>query len=701
MKHISPTHPAQRERGDDDVIDLGQILHSLRAGWRVIAASFSALVGLGLVYLLLIATPVYTAKSVVMLETRQAQVVDFEGALSGLTGESGELNTEIEVIRSRELLSKVVDELDLTADPEFNARLRSPSFLARVRGIFSSATPEPSAEQVKSSVVNELLEALSARNIPSSYVFEIAVSSVDPQKAATIADAVARRYILNQIEAKFQATEQATSWLANRVGELKAELEAAEEKVKQFNAQTSLVSVEMLATLEVQLKDLRERATQMAASEKAAQARLEALEAAQSQSEKIAAAQDEGLNRLAGADAAAGGETFDQRYERIVARAKLELARASDQKQALERSLQALETQIASQGNDMIQLQQLTREAEASRMLYEYFLSRMKETSAQQGIQQADSRVISNAVVPVTPTAPRKSLVMAMCGILGLIIGVALVLVREAMHSAYRSARELEEDTGVTVMGQIPVIPGKDRVDILDYLVSKPSSAAMEAIRNLRTSVLLSNVDNPPQVIMSTSSIPGEGKTTNSLALATNLVGTGKSVLLLEGDIRRNTLLEYFPELKGRKGLVSVLSGEAGFDDVVALDPKTGVSILMGQRSTTNAADLFMSDTYMNFIDEMRRRFDYIIIDTPPVLVVPDARIIAKSADAILFTVRWDSTARGQVEAALQMFETVNQRVTGIVLSQIDSEEMKRYGYGGKYGRYGSYGAYGGNYYTE
>jgi capsular exopolysaccharide synthesis family protein len=278
---------------------------------------------------------------------------------------------------------------------------------------------------------------------------------------------------------------------------------------------------------------------------------------------------------------------------------------------------------------------------------------------------------------------------------------VALVLVREAMHSAYRSARELEEDTGVTVMGQIPVIPGKDRVDILDYLVSKPSSAAMEAIRNLRTSVLLSNVDNPPQVIMSTSSIPGEGKTTNSLALATNLVGTGKSVLLLEGDIRRNTLLEYFPELKGRKGLVSVLSGEVRFDDVVALDPKTGVSILMGQRSTTNAADLFMSDTYMNFIDEMRRRFDYIIIDTPPVLVVPDARIIAKSADAILFTVRWDSTARGQVEAALQMFETVNQRVTGIVLSQIDSEEMKRYGYGGKYGRYGSYGAYGGNYYTE
>ncbi|MDD8021763.1 MAG: CpsD/CapB family tyrosine-protein kinase, partial [Paracoccaceae bacterium] len=192
-----------------------------------------------------------------------------------------------------------------------------------------------------------------------------------------------------------------------------------------------------------------------------------------------------------------------------------------------------------------------------------------------------------------------------------------------------------------------------------------------------------------------------EGQTSNLLALAANLVGTGKSVRLLEGDIRRNTLLEYFPELKGRKGLVSVLSGEVSFDDAVAVDPKTGVSVLMGQRSATNAADLFMSDTYNSFIKEMRRRFDYIIIDTPPVLVVPDARIIAKSVDSVLFTVRWNATARGQVEDALQMFESVNQRVTGIVLSQIDSDEMKRYGYGGKYGRYGAYGSYGSNYYTE
>ncbi|MDD8023785.1 MAG: exopolysaccharide transport family protein, partial [Paracoccaceae bacterium] len=511
---------AQRERDDDDVIDLGQIFQSIRVGWKVIATSFAVLVVAGLVYLYLLATPIYTAKSVVMLETRQAQVVDFQGALNGLTGESGELNTEIEVIRSRELLAKVVDELNLAADPEFNGRLRDPSLVARLRGMFKTAGPEPTAEQVRASVVDALLGHLAVRNIPSSYVFEIAVQSVDPQKASMIADAVARRYILNQIEAKFDATEQATSWLANRVGELKAELEAAEEKVKRFNAQTSLVSVEMLGSLEIQLKDLRERVIQMGATQEAAQTRLTALEAAQTPTEKLAAAQDVTLTRLAGPDAGLDGETFDERFDRIVARAKLDLARATDQKQALERSQEALQTQIASQGNDMIQLQQLTREAEASRMLYEYFLSRMKESSAQQGIQQADSRVISNAVVPKAPTAPRKSLILAMCAILGLMIGVGMVLLREAMHNSYRAARELEEDTGVTVMGQIPVIPGKARTDILAYLVDKPSSAAMEAIRNLRTSVLLSNVDNPPQVIMSTSSIPGEGKTTNSLALA-------------------------------------------------------------------------------------------------------------------------------------------------------------------------------------
>ena len=681
---------------DDSVIDLGQIMSSLRIGWKTIGATTLTLMLLGFGYAHYLATPIFTAKSVVVLDTRKQQVVDLQGMMTGLTGESDELNTEVEVLRSRGLANKVVEELDLARDPEFNGVLRPASLKSQIFSWLGAEDVVRNPETERDAVVSAFLETLSVRNVPASYVFEIAVKSENPGKAALIADTVARRYILNQIEVKFDATEQATAWLTNRVGELKTELEAAEEKLKVFNASTSLISEVTLTSLEAQLKDMRDRVAQVTEQEAMILARVAALKTATTTDARAEIAKDAVLNRLRDNPPA-----FDQRYAQVVARAELDAMRATDQREALQRSLKTLSEQASAQGDDMITLQQLTREAEASRTLYEYFLSRLKETSAQQGIQQADSRMLSQAIIPAFPTEPRKSLILAMCGILGLMAGVGLVLFREATRNGYRTARQLEEETGIVVMGQIPIIPGKARRDILSFMVSKPSSAAMEAVRNLRTSVLLSNVDKPPQVIISTSSVPSEGKTTNSLALALNLVGTGKSVLLIEGDIRRNTLAQYFPTDPGSKGLVSLLSGKASLDEVVVKNAAMGLSVLFGEKSSINAADLFMSESWKTFIIQMRERFDYVIIDTPPVLVVPDARIIAQSADAVLFTVRWNDTSRVQVQEALRMFETLRLKVSGLVLSQIDGAEMKRYGYGGKYGSYGAYSGYGGKYYSE
>lgn len=681
---------------DESVIDLSQILTTLRAGWKTITAVCVLAIGMGGVYGYVLAVPEYTAKSVVVLDTRKPQVIDLEGMVSGLTGESDELNTEVEVLRSRGLADKVVSDLELVKDPEFNSVLRPASLQTRIKDMIGLKSEPKAPDAEMADVVSDFLKKLTVRNVPSSYVFEISVRSEDPRKAALIADTIARRYILNQIEVKFEATEQATAWLTNRVGELQTELEQAEGRLKAFNAQTTLISEISLTSLEAQLKDMRDRVAQIGDLETATLARLERLKTTTDAAARIEIAADALLTRLRN-----DPEAFETQYGRVVARAELDAARVKDQRMALERSLQTLSDQATAQGQDMITLQQLTREAEASRTLYEYFLSRLKETSAQQGIQQADSRLLSAAVVPTVPTAPRKSLIVAMCAILGLMLGVAIVLLREASRNGYRSARQLEEETGIVVMGQIPLIPGASRKDILTYLVEKPSSAAMEAVRNLRTSVLLSNVDKPPQVIISTSSVPGEGKTTNSLGLALNLVGTGKSVLLVEGDIRRNTLGQYFPTDSGKKGLVSLVSGDATDDEVIIHHPKLGLSVVSGEKSSINAADLFMSDAWRNLVARLRTQFDYIIIDTPPVLVVPDARIIAQTADAVLFTVRWNDTSRTEVQEALQMFESLRLRVSGLVLSQIDGAEMKRYGYGGKYGRYGAYASYGANYYRN
>ena len=180
-------------------------------------------------------------------------------------------------------------------------------------------------------------------------------------------------------------------------------------------------------------------------------------------------------------------------------------------------------------------------------------------------------------------------------------------------------------------------------------------SAAAEAYRNMRTSLMLSHIDNPPKVIMLTSAVPGEGKTTNSIALAQNLLGLGKTVLLVEGDIRRRTLNEYFENVP-EHGLVSVMSGDKTLSNAVFQSEGFGADILAGGNAITNAADLFSSEAFKVFIASARDTYDAVIIDTPPILVVPDARIIAEQADAVIFNLHWDKTSKSQLEESLRLF---------------------------------------------
>ena len=693
---------------DDDLIDLKALGGVIWRGKALVGIITAAAIVLGGIYAYGLATPMYRSGAVVMLQTDQGKVVDLESAVTGLSNDASVINSETEVLLSRNLIGKVVDALDLTKDPEFNAALRTPSLMARVKGGLKAmlggggsgpALPEDvAAERLRQSVISAVIGHIAIQNIPKSLVFQITVTTTDPEKSARIADTLSNQYILNQLEVKFDATEQATSWLTDRVAKLRADLETAEARVASFSSGTELINADTLAALERQLKETRDRITSAENSANEAAARANTLQAATTPQAQAEAAQDVQLTQLlAQIDQPGGGEAFAARLSQVTSRAQLDASRTAAQLTALTNSRDTLQAQIDRQGADLIQLQQLTREAEASRMLYEYFLTRLKETAAQQGIQQADSRILSTAVVPNAPAAPKKSLILAMSGLLGLMIGIGSVLFLEFRKKTFRTARDLERLTGYTVLGQIPLIPGEKRSDALDYLAAKPTSAAAEAIRNLRTSVLLANLDNPPQVIVVSSSIPGEGKTVLSLALAQNFIGMGKKVLLIEGDIRRRVFSQYL-DVDGKKGLISVLAGTASLDEARIRDLRVGADILIGEKSDTNAADIFSSSTFAAFIAEMRKSYDQIIIDTPPVLVVPDARVIAQQADALIVTVRWDSTTKSQVADALQMFESVNLRVSGLALNQISAKGMKRYGYGDKYGAYSGYGA---NYYTN
>ena len=368
-----------------------------------------------------------------------------------------------------------------------------------------------------------------------------------------------------------------------------------------------------------------------------------------------------------------------------------DVVRNRAQVRSLEVSLLATEQDAGLEFDKLQTIQQAERELASTQTLYETFLTRLKETSLQQGLQQADSRVLSESPGGFY-VSPQKSRILVMSGILGFMVGLAIILGRQYLHTGFRTSTDLERQLGLPVIGQIPRLKIRGRKQLVPFLIENPTSAAVEAYRNLRTSVLMSSLDTPPQIILSTSAVPGEGKTTNALSLAQNFAGLGKRVLLLEGDIRRQTLFEYFDLSRNIGGLLTVLEGHKTLPEVVVHDERMGIDILFGEKSTANAADVFSSATFAEFLQSLRESYDYIIIDTPPVLVVPDARVLGQHADALIFTVAWNRTSGEQIRESIRQLASVNVPITGMVLSQIDAAGMKRYGYGDRYGAYSGYG---------
>jgi capsular exopolysaccharide synthesis family protein len=686
---------------DRDLIDISKIFGIIfRKKYYVIFTSFVFLI-LSIVYVELLATPTYKSTSTIVMESREAQVMglDMESILGNLSSDSSVVNTEVQVLRGRLLMGRVVDELNLLDDPEFNTSLKPKGLLSQAKILLFGAPPESAEEDIRDVVVTNLLDQVTTSNIPQSLAFQIQVESESPKQSALIADTIARLYTDDQVRVKFEATKRAADWLTEQVADLKTELEATEEKIRDFQSNMSIASSVELTALDRQLKDTRDRRAAGDGQIGSLVTRREAYASATTRADQASALADPQMIELAVAadrgDAAAV-RAFDARRALLGQQMDQDILRLRSQVASYDQAEKNLLDTINRGSQELTQLEQMTREAEANKLLYEHFQTRLKEAVAQQGIQQPDSRLLSQAVRPLFAATPRKGLTLVMATIVGAMVGAGLALLREAAASGVRTANDLETLSGRVVLGQIPLLPEGQRAKVISYLAKNPTSALAEAVRNLRTSILLSNVDRAPQIIALTSSVPGEGKTMLTLALAQNLTQMGKKVLVIEGDMRRRTFRRYFEVPQG-SGLVRVLSDEIAIDQ--AAWPSNGMGdIIFGESSAVNAADLFSSQAFPRILEETRKLYDVILIDTPPVLVVPDSRIIAQHVDAVVFIVRWDHTSETQVQDALHMLETTNARIAGMVLSQIDPKGMRRYGYGD---RYGAYAAYGKKYYTS
>ena len=361
--------------------------------------------------------------------------------------------------------------------------------------------------------------------------------------------------------------------------------------------------------------------------------------------------------------------------------------------QTLDRNLENLKAEAAKLNTFQGRLRVLEREAAANRTLFDTFLSRWKETGGQEEIQHADARIISHAEVPARPVSPRKVRIVGVALGFSVFLGIFLVYLIEELDSGFRSSEQIESMTGYGVLSLVPLLTRLrlKRNQPVMYAMDKPTSSFAEALRTLYTGILLSNVDTTPKSLLITSSLPEEGKTVISAAMARLLARSGRKVLLIDADLRRGQIAKVL-DLPNEYGLVEILGRrQHSLDEVVQQDGVSGLHVLTtGGTVVPNPPDLLDSDRMRALLSEAGEAYDLIVIDSPPVRLVSDTRILSHLVDKTVFVIRWAKTRREVATLGIKQIVEAGASVAGVVLSIVDVPKNARYGYADSGYYYGS-----------
>ncbi|HEY8618274.1 polysaccharide biosynthesis tyrosine autokinase [Phenylobacterium sp.] len=704
-------------------LDLRRLYAAFRRRLRLFGAVLLAVL-LACVLLTQTATPMYTATANVMLDTRQERVTNVEEVLSGLPADSSVVDTEVEVLRSRQLAERVVRSLELDTDPEFNSAIRKPSGLGAVIATLKGATgldegparlSPIEAQKQHERIVDVVLGHLSVKRAGLTYVINVSFESEQPAKAARIANKFAELYLLEQMEAKFEATRQATRWLNTRLDELRGQVLADEAAVQQFKIANNLLSASGTNLTEQEISNYNQTLAQARAQVAEDQARLNT---ARQQLARGSTGEDVGealsspvIQNLRNKRTEVSARVADlqgrygERHPEML-KAKRELQDIDGQIQAeIQRIISNLEAKaqvsreragaiggslggargtLEANNRAMVRLNELQRTAEASRTLYESYLNRFKETSTQQGIEQSDARVVSKAKIPTGQSSPKVALNLALGLLLALGAGVGAVVLAEMLDSGLATAEDVERRLETAYLGAVPLLASvaeDSKSAPIDYVVEKPLSSFSEAFRNLRTSILYARLGDAVKVVAVTSSLPGEGKTTTSICLGRTSALQGARTIVVDCDLRRRTVNRVLGA-DPKVGLLEVLAGEATLQDAIETDKATGAHFLPLAKSAFTPKDVFGSQAMDRLLAELRNRYDLVVLDTAPVLPVADTRVLAPKADAVVFLARWRKTPQQAIESAFRLLTGTGAHLGGVALTQMDMKEQARYGYG-------------------
>jgi capsular exopolysaccharide synthesis family protein len=672
------------------------------------------------------ATPRYTAEAEVMIDPRRSHVVAVEDVLSGLTPDTETVQSEVEVLRSRGLARRTAEKLGFDLDPEFNSTLKPPSTMSKLFSLRTylpaswfpakveeNVDPTKRKEIEEAGVVDTFLARLSIASQGRSRAIRIAFESQDPSKAADAANTLADFYIVAQLEAKFEATQRANKWLAERIDELRQQVSASEQAVEQYRAKygltqgtggTTVTTAQMTelssqmvaaravaATAEAKLRQVQSAAaggSTDAVSDVLASPLIQQLRQQQSDVERQLAdlSQQYGerhpkiislKQQLAAIDSKIRIE-----IGKIIEGLRGDVAAAQATVGSLQSSLAQLEAKAGQQGQSQVQLDALEREASANRTLLENFMGRAKEIGSQGSFQEADAQIVSRAEIPLVASYPKKTILLGIGFFGSLFVGVLIAFALELMDRGFRSTEQIEQAMGVAPLGLIPALTGLRNIGKTpeDYIIEKPTSAFAESIRSLRTSLMLSDVDHPPKIILVSSSTPREGKTSTAVALGRLMAGVGQRVLLIDCDLRRPRASKVLG-LQSRPGLVDHLAGEATLEEVMQQDPMSPLGFIGAGRPAPSPPDLLGSEHMRRLLREMSERYDFVLLDSAPVLAVSDTRMLARLADKVVFLVRWADTRREVAVNGLRQVRETGASIAGVALTLVDVRKHARYGY--------------------
>jgi len=603
-------------------------------------------------------TPRYTAKALVMIETRGIQIVELEEVIPALSADFATVESQVEVLRSPALAIKVIEKLGLANDPEFNLTLTPErsgflSYLNPLSYLPQELSPAGEVQELQSAILDNYLSRLSAYALEGSYIIAIEYESESPEKSAHIANTIAEMYLFEQLKTKSQATRRATAWLGERLAALQTEVVQVQGAVEAYRQTTGLMQ-----SLKQQEIELMRNEAELSTRYGDRHPRMVELRAELGEVRR----------------------KIDGEIERIVKG----LGNAGDANQVRAAAPQG--GAGAPEGQEEVtqdraeeKLRQLEHELEATQGLYQTFLARFRQTSEQESLQEPDAQIVSEATIPAQRSFPKPIPIVAIGFAGSCFLGIFIILFLEKLQSGFRSTEELERASGIPVLGLVPSVQDLDTRFVDDEL-SDPNSAFGESVRTVRAGLALSIVDDAPKVVLVTSSIPGEGKSTLAVALALQVARSGQKCLLIDCDFRQPKIHRLVGAAND-SGLVDLLARRKSLSEVMRYHEGSGLEFVTAGDMSLVTPDLLASQTMNDLLGRLASRYDVIVLDSSPVMVVSNARVLSRMADKTILVVRWTETRRETVLASLRHLVADGADMAGTVLWRVDAKEYAKHGF--------------------